>query len=33
MGKNPERGIYVFVQMIHFAAQQKHNIAKQLYFN
>ena len=28
-----ERGICVCVQMTHFPVQQKHNIAKQLYFN
>ena len=28
-----KKEIYVYVRLIHFAAQQKHNIVKQLYSN
>ena len=28
---NPKYGIYVYIELIHFAVKQKHNIVKQLY--
>ena len=30
-GRSKREGIYVYVWLIHFLVQQKHNIIKQLY--
>ena len=30
-GRFKKEGVYVYIQLIHFAVQQKHNIVKQVY--